>query len=130
MSTDIESIVNAAVDRALGAETKATTTSSAPATPAPDRLDKLASMMEMSLMAQMANSPAFASQGAPSAVPIPRGYDPDRPDTLLTADKEAVERLTRDGKLLEAAKRFRGTLPGGAESLPFHRGRSLGPERK
>jgi hypothetical protein len=118
MTTDIDSLVNAAVEKALGGSADKPASTSTPSKPAPaeSSIDRLTKLVELDMTARIAER--YQSQGGASGAPVvASGYNPEDPATLNRASAEEVAALVRDGKMLQAADAYRNSLPGGTGSI-------------
>ena len=115
--TDIDAIVAAAVDKALGV--KPETRSAAAPEKAPDKIDKLIDLMAADMANRMservASAPGYKSPGAPVAAPQ---FDEGEPATFLKMSAEEVKEAKESGKFKHLRERYYEAL---GANKPFRR---------
>jgi len=115
MSADIESLVSAAVEKALGGSSDkpaAAPTPSQPAAQAASPFDQYMQLLATEKAQELATK--YKSPGAVASAP---SFDESDPGSLRHATREDVERLRRDGQFLTKLEGYRNSLPGGAGTL-------------
>jgi hypothetical protein len=119
MSTDIESLVSAAVEKALGGSPDKATPTAAPskASPAPAADDFNATFrqyMQFQMAREMAKESGYQSPGGSSGGPAhASGFDPGDPRSLNRVTADEVTAMRRDGSFKANLQKYRDSLPGG-----------------
>jgi hypothetical protein len=113
--TDIEILVNNAVERALGSTSEPAAPAADKPAPQTDSLSQLTELMKMDMQMRLADR--VAAYKPPPGAPSAPAYDEGDAASLVHASKEQVAELMREGKLRTAGERFARSGDAGGPSF-------------
>ena len=114
MSADIESLVSAAVEKALGgsSDKPAAAPAPQPAQQAASPFDQYMQLLATEKAQELATK--YKSPGAPASAPA---FDDNDPGSLRHATREDIERMRKGGQFMVKLNAYRNSLPGGRSDL-------------